>query len=112
MISERADGRYLSYLREKDIGYVIAGKESIDIILALEKLKELFGIECLLREGGSVINGAFLRADCVDELSLVTAPLIGESDDKPLFYDSCVKDFEPVKIEMREGSPVLRCKKI
>lgn len=103
VLSERADKRYLSYLREKNIGYILAGSESIDVNVALEKLKKLFGIEKLLLEGGSIINGAFLRAGCVDELSLVTAPVIGAKNDKPLFFDSEFAGFELVNTYLQNG---------
>ena len=58
--------------------------------LALRKLKERFGIEKLLLEGGSTINGAFARAGVVDELSLVVAPVLAAAEDKPLFENGCL----------------------
>ena len=50
------------------------------------KLKTFFGIETLLLEGGSILNGAFQRAGLIDELSLVVAPVTGAEQDFPLFY--------------------------
>ncbi|MBR5533619.1 MAG: dihydrofolate reductase family protein [Ruminiclostridium sp.] len=77
---------YLAYLRKTGISYILAGSEDLDIPLALEKLKNLFGIETLLLEGGSIINGAFHRAGLIDQLSLVVAPVTGADQDHPLFY--------------------------
>lgn len=65
----------LSYLQEKGVSYIFAGKDDIDLELALHKLRAIFGIRRLLLEGGSLLNGAFLRADLVDELSLVMMPV-------------------------------------
>ncbi len=88
VLSENTDERYLGYLQTMKIPYLFAGKDKIDVNIALSKLKELFGINKLLLEGGSIINGAFQRADAVDELSLVIAPVVASSDSKPLFTDS------------------------
>lgn len=111
VVSERVDGRYLSYLKEKNIAYIFAGKERIDVKTALEKLSVLFGIERILLEGGSIINGAFLRADCVDELSLVMCPTVAEKDDKPLFSESVLSGFELMESEKRGNIPVMHYKK-
>ena len=79
---------YLSYLKSIGVSYIFAGKQELDLILAAKKLKTLFGIETLLLEGGSVINGAFQREGLIDELSLVVAPVVGGEEDKPLFWDN------------------------
>ncbi len=107
VLSEQVDGRYLGYLQEKEIPYIFAGKDKIDVKTALEKLRCMFGAETLLLEGGSIINGAFQREDVVDELSLVVAPVIAESKDKPLFTDGEISDFELVKAETKDSVLVL-----
>jgi len=94
VLSKNVDERYLGYLEEMEIPYIFAGEGKIDIELALFKLKNIIGIDTLLLEGGSIINGAFLRANVIDELSLVVAPIVADKDDKPLFMDSIVQDFE------------------
>ena len=70
------------------------------------KLKTIFGIDRLLLEGGSIINGSFLRADVIDELSLVVAPIIADRNDKPLFTDSKLADFELAKVSQIDGVAV------
>ncbi len=107
VLSEQADERYLGYLEEMEIPYIFAGETEIDIDFALFKLKNIIGCEKLLLEGGSIINGAFLRADAVDELSLLTAPVVGGKDDKPLFSESVLRSFELKKAETTNGNLVL-----
>ena len=85
VLTENASREYLAYLRDIGASYIIAGRDELDLPLALSKAKELFGIERLLLEGGSVLNGAFLRAGAVDELSVVVAPTLADAADKPLF---------------------------
>ncbi len=93
VLSEQASRQYLRYLQSIGVSYIFAGKESINISLALEKLYQLFGIRKLILEGGSILNGAFHREDLIDELSLVVAPITAATEDKPLFYDGALRRF-------------------
>lgn len=111
VLSEQVDGRYLGYLQKMGIPYIFAGENEINVGQALTKLKNLMNIEMLLLEGGSIINGSFLKADAVDELSLVVSPAIAEKDDKMLFMDSKLADFQLLKAENREDVLTLRYKK-
>ncbi len=94
VLTHQADGRYLAYLRDLGIPYIFAGETEIDVAMALEKLSNFLGIQKILLEGGSIVNGYFNRAAVIDELSLVVAPIVAEADDKPLFMDSLSEDFK------------------
>lgn len=111
VLSENVDERYLGYLESLEIPYIFAGENEIDVEFALFKLKNLFGIDKLLLEGGSIIDGAFLRADAVDELSLVVAPTIADEDSKPLFSDSKITDFTLVNSYTKNDVIVLNYKR-
>jgi riboflavin biosynthesis pyrimidine reductase len=74
IVSERVPEDYLAMLREKGISYVVSGAPSVDLVEAANLLGEHFGIRTLLLEGGGNINGAFLQADLVDEVSLLVVP--------------------------------------
>lgn len=94
VLSENVDDAYLAYLKSVGISYIFAGKNDIDIKTALDKLYSLFEIKTLLLEGGSIINGAFHRENVIDELSLVSVPLVADSKGKPLFFDSKMQGWE------------------
>ena len=85
--SERVSEDYLAILRQKGISYVVAGKEATDLVQAVDRLGEYFGIATLLLEGGGHINGAFLEAHLVDEVSLLVAPGIDGRHDIPSVFD-------------------------
>lgn len=85
VLCEDAPDAYLAYLRSIGVSYIFSGESEMDLQMALCKLKNLFGIEKLLLEGGSILNGAFQRDDVIDELSLVVAPVTGGKDGQPLF---------------------------
>jgi riboflavin biosynthesis pyrimidine reductase len=74
VVSEQAPEDYLDMLRHKGISYVVSGKSSVDLRKAVARLGKHFGIRTLLLEGGGHINGAFLQAGLVDELSLLVVP--------------------------------------
>lgn len=101
------EAEYLAYLQHVGVSYIFAQ----DPTEAVEKLYRLFGIKTLLLEGGSVLNGAFLRAGLVDELSLVVAPVLAEAEDAPLFDNSIFADFSRVVTEERNGVLWLNYKK-
>ena len=103
VLTEQADPRYLGYLESVGIPYIFAGEEEPDVELALFKLKELAGVETLLLEGGSILNGAFHRAGVIDELSLVVVPVSGEGEDKPLFDGGGMERYRLKHAEKLEG---------
>ncbi len=90
---------YLAELREIGISYLFAGPEGRDLALALETLGgEAFGIETLLLEGGGTINGAFLKAGLIDEISLLIYPGIDGLAGTPSIFDYLGKpDERPAK---------------
>ncbi len=106
VLSEDICDAYLAYLQSIRVSYIFAGVHEMSLSVALEKLKRMFGIEHLLLEGGSIINGAFLREDVVDELSLVVAPVIGAAEDKLLFDNSSICKFELKDIKRYDNSVI------
>ena len=99
VLTEQVDGHYLAYLQSMYIPYIFAGKNKIDVKIALEKLKSLMGINSILLEGGSIVNGYFQRANVIDELSLVVAPIVADTEDKPLFMDSTLSEIKLKEIK-------------
>jgi len=87
VLSEGVSLEYLGMLRSAGISYIVAGQQSVDLRQAVERLAEHFGIRTLLLEGGGHINGAFLEAGLVDELSLLIAPGIDGRQEIPSVFD-------------------------
>ena len=103
VLTHQVDIRYLSYLQSVGIPYIFAGENEINVPEALMKLKAYFGIEHLLLEGGSIINGAFQRAGVIDELSLVVDPVVGAANDKPLFTQASLENYKLVDTKNYDG---------
>src|SRR5581483_1744679 len=87
VVSEQTPEDYLDMLRQNGISYVVAGTSSVDLRTAVAQLGKYFGIRTLLLEGGGHINGAFLQAGLVDEISLLVAPGIDGRHDIPAVFD-------------------------
>jgi riboflavin biosynthesis pyrimidine reductase len=87
VVSEKAPEDYLDMLRQKGISYVGAGKPSVDLRKAVDQFGKYFGIRTLLLEGGGHINGAFLQAGLVNELSLLVVPGVDGRHEIPAVFD-------------------------
>jgi 2,5-diamino-6-(ribosylamino)-4(3H)-pyrimidinone 5'-phosphate reductase len=87
IVSEQAPLDYLDMLRGKQISYVVSGVSSVDLAQAVESLSDHFGIRTLMLEGGGHINGGFLEAGLVDEVSLLLLPGIDGRHDIPAVFD-------------------------
>jgi 2,5-diamino-6-(ribosylamino)-4(3H)-pyrimidinone 5'-phosphate reductase len=109
VVSEQVPADYLDMLRNKKISYIVAGKPSVDLVQAVDLLREHFGIRRLLLEGGGHINGGFLEAGLVDEVSLLIVPGIDGRHDIPAVFDGIdgsQRAAVPLKlksVEQREG---------
>lgn len=75
LLTEQVSNDYLAYLRAWEIPYLFAGETHLDCRLALQKLKQYFGIQKLMISGGGLINWSFMQEDLIDEVSLVLAPV-------------------------------------
>lgn len=75
VLTEKVSTKYLEHLRFRNVSYVFGGKNELNLKLVLEKLNKLFGIKRVRIDGGGHVNGSFLKAGLIDELSLVVAPL-------------------------------------
>ena len=88
VLTGKASNAYKAFLRKMGISYIIAGKDSLDYGLAMEKLKELFGIETLMLGGGGVLNWSFIQAGMCDEVSVVIAASADGSTNTPALFSA------------------------
>ncbi|MCF1618000.1 dihydrofolate reductase family protein [Tetragenococcus koreensis] len=88
VLTEKVSNAYKAFLREKNISYVIAGKESLDMELLLQKLKDVFHMNLVMLGGGGVLNWSFIQAGLCDEVSVVIAPAADASATSPSLFDT------------------------
>jgi riboflavin biosynthesis pyrimidine reductase len=88
VLTEQVSDAHLAGLRKDGVSYIFAGEQELDLGLALEILNQELGIERLLIEGGGKVNGSFLRAGLIDEISLAVCPAIDGARGGPHVFDS------------------------
>ena len=88
ILTEGVPDDYLAFLREKGVSYLFGGKTEVNLERALQKLRREFGIQRLLLEGGGKINGAFLAAGLIDEVSVLVVPLADGGTGIPSLFDA------------------------
>ena len=76
LVTRQVSEEYLNHLRSVGVSYLVCGSKTIDLAVALVKLRRLLGIRKLMLEGGGTFNGAMLKARLVDEVSQVIVPCI------------------------------------
>src|SRR3954470_6452361 len=76
LLTDRVSDDYLTELRERGVSYLIAGHDDVDLPVVLRRISQRFDVRTLMLEGGGAINGSFVRAGLVDELSLALSPVV------------------------------------
>lgn len=71
LTSENVSSAYINYLNQNNISWIATGKEHVDLKRAMAILADEFGIKRLAVVGGGKINGGFLKAGLVDEISIL-----------------------------------------
>ena len=103
VITDQVSNEYLHYCREKGISYILCGKEKLDIKLSLQKLKKLFKIDKILLQGGPKLDGAFIKDDLIDGISIIISPLTSEGGDT-LFNPSKYTEFKLIEFKQLSNS--------
>lgn len=106
LVSEEASPEYLDYLRGLGISYIATGKGQINLTRAVEILHDEFGVTRLAVVGGGKINGGFLAAGLIDELSVMFAPGIDGRCGQPALFDGIADrdGYRPLPLKFKEVS--------
>ena len=98
--SEDCPKEYHDILTKQHISWVATGKDGIDLPRAMEILCEEFGVRRLSVTGGGNINGAFLRAGLLDEVSMMWCPGIDGRKGMAAAFDGLDADIAPTKLQL------------
>ena len=100
ILSEDVDLKYLAYLQKKGVSYIFAGEKTIDLKVALKKLKDLFGIEKIICEGGPTTTQSFLNENLVDKLIILKHPCIAQPGALPVFGNANLSSWSLESFQM------------
>jgi len=97
---------HLAELAAGGLSYLVMPDDDIDFAAMLEQLNEKIGIATLLLEGGAQMNGAFLKAGLVDEISLLLCPAIDGSTGAPAIFEAGENGLQgSVKLALMSATP-------
>lgn len=100
---ETCPREYHDYLTANGISWIACGKKGIDFPKAMEILGETFGVKRLGVVGGGHINGAFLQADLLDEVSLMIGGGIDGRKGMAAVFDGIQQtDYPPTLLTLNE----------
>ena len=109
VVGEQVPDAYLRELREDGVSYLFAGPDGRDLARALATLSRDFGLETLLLEGGGRINGAFLNAGLIDEVSVLVYPGIDGLAGVSSIFDTRASVAIAQRRGSRCGTSIRRC---
>lgn len=93
-LTEKVSADYLAFLRKMQISYIFAGKDKIDCVLLVQKLKKLFHIDTLKVSGGGILNWSFAEVGLIDEISVVIAPVVDGNSNTPTLFERLDSPFK------------------
>lgn len=98
--SEQASKEYLTYLNKKHISWIATGQNKIDLARAMEILADKFKVQRVAIVGGGHINGGFLEANLIDEISLVIGPGVDGRTGQPAVFEGLTTN-KPVSLKLQ-----------
>ncbi|MCW3983043.1 MAG: RibD family protein [Candidatus Bathyarchaeota archaeon] len=76
LVSSTTPKAYLTYLKERNYDYILAGNDHVDYRSALEELNRRYGFETITTDTGGVLASVLLEQGLVREVHLLVAPQI------------------------------------
>lgn len=100
--SEQVTKDYLDYLNRQNISWIATGKDQIDLAKAMEILADEFNIDRLAIVGSGKINGGFLEAGLVDEISILIGAGADGRTGQPSLFDSRPESSRPIALQLKD----------
>lgn len=76
VVTNKTPEDYISYLKERNYNIIIAGDESVDFHVALDKLATYYNVKSVLTDSGGGLNSILLKEGLVDEVMLLISPVV------------------------------------
>lgn len=74
VLGKHVSDNYLAGLCRDGVSYLFAGDDGHDLAAAMDELGQAFSIQSIVLEGGGILNGVFLKAGLLDEISVLVYP--------------------------------------
>lgn len=105
IVSEDTPAEYLDKLNKQAISWIATGKGRIDLHRAMEILNTVFRVDRIGVVGGGNINGAFLKAGLLDEVSIMYGAAIDGRNGMTAVFDGiktdiATQDYNPYHLKL------------
>lgn len=100
--SQKVSKDYLEYLDGKNISWIVAGKDTIDLKLACNILFKEFNIKRLGIVGGPKINTSFLKEKLLDEIILLIGAGIDARNGYPTVFDGLDENSDVIQLKLKD----------
>lgn len=100
VVSKQVSTEYIEYLKSNHINYIVTGEKSIDLDKVSEILYDKFNVKRMAIVGGGNINGAYLKANLLDEISVVLGPAVDGRSGFISLFDGLDLSKEPTKLNI------------
>ncbi len=87
LLTEQVGDDYLAHLKDAGVSYLFCGKREVDLHIACDKLARKFNLRKAMVQGGGKMNGSFLAAGLIDEISQVIVPIVDGGQGVSGFFD-------------------------
>lgn len=87
LLSHRVSNAFLAHLQAAGVSYLFCGRTEVSLPIALDKLARAFQLRKAMAQGGGAMNGSFLEAGLIDEISHVTVPVADGGVGVQTFFD-------------------------
>ncbi len=99
-VCEAAPADRVDAIRKKGAHVIVAGRTHVELPLLMKILREKFGVQKLMIEGGPTLNWHMLHNQLVDEIRLIHLPFIVGGSDTPSLVGGMHIDTEDQMIRL------------
>jgi 2,5-diamino-6-(ribosylamino)-4(3H)-pyrimidinone 5'-phosphate reductase len=87
LLTQQVSDAYVAHLQSARVSYLFCGKNNVNLPLAMHKLARAFHLKKAMVQGGGAMNGSFLAAGLLDEISHLTLPVADGGREIQTFFD-------------------------
>ncbi len=76
LTTKTAPPEYLAFLHQRNIPYLIEGKNRVDLPKMFEKVKTKLNVNTIATSSGGKLSGALIRSSLLDEINILLSPVV------------------------------------